>query len=181
MREERGGVFAAAFCRLSVRASDVGRSRYGRRADKPRAHDGQRHDTDIPQTQYRLAADAAAAARRVEDNAPCRGRTAARVDARPPMDGCATDYPRTYHGRASGRLRTSHGLATGGHLSDADNLRHAEMGGGARWTDLRRASRGLVTDWTRTGDGLLMGGHLSDADNLRHAEMGGAADLPTGF
>ena len=37
-------MFAAAFCRLSVRASDVGRSRYGRMADKPRACDGRDRD-----------------------------------------------------------------------------------------------------------------------------------------
>ena len=44
VREERGGVFAAAFSRLSVRASDVGRSRYGRMADKPRACDVRARD-----------------------------------------------------------------------------------------------------------------------------------------
>ena len=44
VREERGGVFAAAFCRLSVRASDVGRSRYGRMADKPGAIDVRARD-----------------------------------------------------------------------------------------------------------------------------------------
>ena len=36
VRDERGGVFAAAFCRLSVRASDVGRLHYGRMASTPR-------------------------------------------------------------------------------------------------------------------------------------------------
>ena len=48
-------------------------------------------------------------------------------------------------GLSSGGSRACDGLLTGGHLSDADNLRHAEMGGGGA-ADLRRASHGLMTD-----------------------------------
>ena len=85
-------------------------------------------------------------------------------------------------GLSSGGSRACNGLLTGGHLSDADNLRHAEMGGGGA-ADLRRASHGLMTDWTRTGDGLLMGGHLSDADNLVMSQSWGLyyenADSPS--
>ena len=130
-REERGGVFAAAFCRLSVRASDVGRSRYGRMADKH----GRRGGVCL---MFALRSFCV------------RGRT------------------RALYGRATDRQRTSDRRRTGGHSSDADILRHSEMGGGARWAELPRAC-------LRTSDGRRTGGHSSDADILRHSEMGGGA------
>ena len=54
------------------------------------------------------------------------------------------DATRAHHGLVTDCTRACDGLLTGGHLSDADNLRHAKMGGGA--ADLRRASHGLMTD-----------------------------------
>ena len=78
----------------------------------------------------------------------------------------------------------------GGHSSDADDLRHAEMGGDA--ADLPRTylrtSDGRITggtrthnwlqtdsdtDWERTLDGLLTGGLWSDLDESSYSKMGG--------
>ena len=65
-------------------------------------------------------------------------------------------------GLSSGGSRACDGLLTGGHLSDADNLRHAEMGGG-----------GAAAFVMRTHDGLADG--LSDA---QRSIQGRIADFP---
>ena len=81
-------------------------------------------------------------------------------------------------GLSTGQRRTSDGRRTGGHSSDADILRHSEMGGGAA-ADLPRACHGLLTDERRsrgdrpTTDGRTMGGLRSDLDKPRRAKMGG--------
>ena len=86
---------------------------------------------------------------------------------------------RTWEGRgglSTGQRRTSDRRLTGGHSSDADILRHSEMGGGAA-ADLPRTRHGLSTDGTwaclRASDGRATGGLRSDMDKPRCAEMGG--------
>ena len=63
----------------------------------------------------------------------------------------------TRGGLSTGQRRTSDGRRTGGHSSDADILRHSEMGGGAA-ADLPRTGNGHATGLSqtiplRTGDG----------------------------
>ena len=76
------------------------------------------------------------------------------------------DSPRTDNGRQTDRQRTSDGRRTGGHSSDADILRHSEMGGGA------------AADCTRTRHGHATG--LSRTIPLRTGN-GRHTGLPTGF
>ena len=72
----------------------------------------------------------------------------------------------TRGGLSTGQRRTSDGRRTGGHSSDADILRHSEMGGGA------------AADLPRTGNGHATG--LSQTIPLRTCN-GRHTGLPTGF
>ena len=137
-------MFAAAFSRLSVRASAVGRSRYGRMADKPRACDvrardrfGTAHGLCTGGVRLRFAP-------RTDE---CRV-AAAFASCSPFAPSAFADAPRALYGRATDRQRTSDRRQTGGHSSDADILRHSEMGGGA--ADLPRTGNGHATGYTRT-------------------------------
>ena len=83
---------------------------------------------------------------------------------------CVRGRTRALYGRATDRQRTSDRRQTGGHSSDADILRHSEMGGGARWVDLPRTETdtprathgrfpyGRTTGGRRTGNGHQTGG-----------------------
>ena len=93
-------------------------------------------------------------------------------------DWSLRDTRRTLHGPATDLRRTSDGRRTGGHSSDADILRHSEMGGGAA-ADCTRTRHGHATGGTRaclrTSDGRATGGHRSDLDKPSRAKMGGGA------
>ena len=100
------------------------------------------------------------------------------MDARPPIHGRATDYPRTYHGRTSGRLRTSHGL-----IRAPDGLHTGNGHAGApacapfglpsaRFPPKQASAVHFVT-LPRTSDGWTMGGHRSDLDESSDPKMGG--------
>ena len=150
MREERGGVFAAAFSRLSVRASDVGRSRYGRMADKPRAC-------------------AAAFVMRTHD-----GLADGLSDAQRSIQGRIADFPRTIDGLYADLRRTRRRHFTRRVEDNAPS--HGRMRHGLP-TDISRAGFRLITDFTRaclrTSDGRAMGGHRSDLDESSYPKMGG--------
>ena len=93
-----------------------------------------------------------------ESSYPKMGGGARWVDLPRTGNGHATGYTRTIplrtdNGRQTDRRRTSDRRQMGGHSSDADILRHSEMGGGMRWADLRRASDGRAMGGTRTGNG----------------------------
>ena len=72
-------------------------------------------------------------------------------------NGQHTDYPRTYHGRASDRL-TDCTRVQNGRATDVTRAYNGHKTGGTRTsygltTDLKRTDHGLLTDKKRTGHG----------------------------